>query len=257
MRFTRSIVLTATIFLLAACQTDTSLPGEDHGSDLFSGQKVAEAKIYTQGTLPPYPTPLPTSNHPLPATATLLPPTPTITASLPPVETVVSPTVSSPTETALPPTATLEPTPTASAGVEDLTYRLQSGNPARISNFTHSDAGCAWLGIAGQAFDTQGNPVTGLAVQVKGKLGSSQIDAVTITGSATAYGPGGYEIVLASQPVVSSGTLTIQLLDPAAKPLSDKISFNTTADCAENLILMNFVPKTIQPDLYIPLISTQ
>jgi hypothetical protein len=264
------MVLAVIIFTLAACQSDTTLPGEDHGSDLFSGEKALQAKVYTQGTLPPYPTPLPTSNHPLPATATPAPATPTIvptTASTSqnltatsPASTGVSPSATEPstTQTPVSPTATVAaPTATAVVGVEDITYRLQTGNPARISNFTHVDAGCNWIGVAGQAFDTQGNPVTGLAVSIKGTLGSNNIDMVTITGSANAYGPGGYEIVLGTQPVASSGKLTIQLLDPSAKALSDKITFDTTADCAENLILMNFVPVNILPDIYVPLISTQ
>jgi hypothetical protein len=269
MRFFRSFTLAAVVLTLAACQTETTLPGEDHGSDLFSGGKAVQAKIYTQGTLPPYPTPLPTSNHPLPATATPLPATPTFTptaastalnpttTSAAPTDVSPSSTASSATQTPVSPTSTIEPTATASAGVEDLTYRLQTGNPARMSNFTHADAGCNWIGVAGQAFDTQGNPVTGLAVSIKGTLGSNNIDAVTITGSANAYGPGGYEIVLGTQPVASTGKLTVQLLDPSAKPLSDKIVFDTTADCAENLILMNFVPKNILPSIYVPLISTQ
>ena len=61
-----------------------------------------------------------------------------------------------------------------------------------------------------------------------------------MTGTAPEYGKGGYEFVLADQPIASTNTLWIQLLDQADLPLSDKIYFSTYDTCEQNLILINF-----------------
>jgi hypothetical protein len=60
------------------------------------------------------------------------------------------------------------------------------------------------------------------------------------TGLATAYGEAGYEVKLADQPVDTTGTLWIQVLDQAALPLSEKISFYTFEDCQKNLVIIYF-----------------
>lgn len=248
MRFFRTMMLAVIIFTLAACQTDTNLPGEDHGSDSITEGKSLQAKVVSvQGTLPPYPTPLPTSYQPIPTTA--VPVNPTSSPSTPtrqnPTQTPITTSLPA-TPTSLPPTATV---------ASSATYRIQSGNPSRMSNFTHPDAGCNWIGVAGQAFDENGKPVSSLAVSVKGTFGSTNIDLLSVTGSAPAYGPGGYEVILGTKPLATTGKLVIQLLDASAKPLTEKIAFDTSADCAENLILINFVPIHLLPDIYIPLIS--
>lgn len=119
---------------------------------------------------------------------------------------------------------------------------LQTGSPVFIQNFAHSDAGCAWLGVAGQIFDADNKPVTNLVVIVKGLLGQVKIDKIALTGipEADIYGPGGYEIILADKPQESNDTLSIQIFDIHGNNLSELITFNTFPDCDKNLAIINF-----------------
>jgi hypothetical protein len=122
---------------------------------------------------------------------------------------------------------------------------LQTGSPAYIQNFVHTNEGCAWIGIAGQVFNSNGQPVNNLVVNVKGTLGSTAIDEVAVTGipEANSYGPGGYEIKIGDKPVASKNTLTIQVLDLKGKALSKAVTFVTFSDCKRNLIIINFQMK--------------
>ncbi|MBI4770298.1 MAG: hypothetical protein HY784_07795 [Chloroflexi bacterium] len=67
------------------------------------------------------------------------------------------------------------------------------------------------------------------------------LDTDALTGSATAYGPGGYEHFLDSRPKDTANTFRVQLLNTSGAPLSDVIVVDTFNDCAKNLILVNFV----------------
>jgi hypothetical protein len=137
----------------------------------------------------------------------------------------------------LAPTLTATVTPTASKTRSAFPFTVQGGAPLPIQNFANSE-GCNWMGIAGQAFDLQGNPIINLVVHLEG--GGVELDAVT--GTKTAYGAGGYEFFLNNRPVQSSGEFEIQLLDPSGKiPYSDLIIVDTYADCSKNLLLVNFV----------------
>jgi len=138
-------------------------------------------------------------------------------------------------------TPSLLPLPTVTPTM--LPIVLQTGSPAYIQNFAHPDAGCAWLGVAGQIFDAENKPVTNLAVIVKGMLGQAKIDKIALTGipEADVYGPGGYEIILADQPLVSNNTLSIQVFDIDGNSLSKSIPFITYSDCEKNLIIINFL----------------
>jgi hypothetical protein len=122
---------------------------------------------------------------------------------------------------------------------------LQKGSPAYIQNFVHTDKGCAWLGIAGQVFDSNNQPVNNLVVSVKGTLGLTAIDKVAVTGipEANSYGPGGYEIKIGEKPTASKNTLSIQVLDLEGKALSKTATFETFLDCKRNLIIINFQMK--------------
>ena len=120
-------------------------------------------------------------------------------------------------------------------------YSLQSNNPTYTQNFAHQDLGCKWIGVAGQVFDQQQNPVSSVVVQLKGTMNGTPITELGMTGTARIYGPAGYELLLGSQPFNSSGALTIQLLDSQGKPLSAAVPINTYQDCQKNLILVNFL----------------
>jgi hypothetical protein len=161
-----------------------------------------------------------------------------------------------PTETPLPATPTPRPSstpiPTATVFVlnpsatptlqapEDFPFIKRLTDPIPLPNVAYPDLGCNWLGIGGQVFDVTDAPVTQLLVQAGGELNGEPIDQTTITGSATQYGPGGYEFKLADAPIDSVGTVYVQLIDQNAQPLSAKVFIDTFNDCNRNLLLLNF-----------------
>jgi hypothetical protein len=179
-------------------------------------------------------------------------PTPTPKSVLPPTWTPEFVPIA--TQTDLPqPTFTPQPTDDNQGDADedddqiivgDMPVVLQEGSPAYIpSRPFHADLGCNWMGVAGQVYAVNGAPVQGLIVEVGGLLGGKRIGDPTLiqaTGLATAYGPGGFEIKLADEPIESSSTLWIQVLDQAGLPLSEKVYFNTFEDCEQNLIIISF-----------------
>ncbi len=191
----------------------------------------------------------------LPAASLIDPigPTPTLpvasqTASPMPTETPLPtqmPTATStpePTATFTPvPTNTPEPSPTAT--VFKPKYVLQQGSPAYQRGWVHESLGCNWMGVAGQVFSADGQPVIDVVVVVKGMLGGQPLDLLGVAGAEAAYGPGGYEVKLAGQPLHSDGTLSIQLLGLDGRPQSDPLPFDTSADCNKNLVVINWVAK--------------
>lgn len=133
----------------------------------------------------------------------------------------------------------LEPTPVP---VMDPTFTLQEGGPFYLPNFTHPDDGCNWMGVAGQVFNQAGDELLNLTIIAGGLVEGQEHDRSAITGLTTAYGLGGYEIQLSSQPVDSSGTYWVQVSDQDSNPLSERIYFDTFNDCDRNLVLVNFTP---------------
>lgn len=120
-------------------------------------------------------------------------------------------------------------------------FVLHPGDPVAIPNIGHPEAGCNWLGVAGRAFNMSGAPIgQGLFVQLAGNLDGQEVEMLSMTGTATQYGEGGYEFILGENPVASSETLWVQLFDQAMLPLSDKVTFNTYSECNKNLTLVNF-----------------
>ncbi len=177
------------------------------------------------------PTATPTPRIILPATWTpTAPPAPTIT----PTETAV-PTESQMVE--ITPSPEPQNEPTESGGMP---YVLQQGDPVAIPNIGHPEAGCNWMGVAGQATGLNGAPVVGLFVQLSGTLAGNPEEQLGMTGTATQYGQAGYEFNLGDKPLASEDTMWVQLFDQAMLPLSDKVYFETYADCQRNLIFINF-----------------
>ena len=155
--------------------------------------------------------------------------TPTFTPSKTPT---LTPT-RTPTKTATP---TKTPTPTP------YPYILQSGAPVYLANFGYPDAGCNWLGVAGQVFGASGKPLINTVVWVRGTIQNQAIEKVVLTGTSEGnkYGPGGYEAFLSGTAVDTSGIFSIQILDLDGNILSDRIYFDTSSACTENLIILNF-----------------
>lgn len=115
------------------------------------------------------------------------------------------------------------------------------GKPNAVSAaLYHPERTCDWMGVAGRVFDIQGRPAIGIRVLLRGYLGGKSVNLLSLTGTASLYGPSGYEFTLADAPIASRGTLYIQLLDQADLPLSPQVAFDTFAECEKNLILIDF-----------------
>lgn len=131
----------------------------------------------------------------------------------------------------------------ASTSSGDFLFSMK-GNPVGMTNTTfHPSLDCNWQGVAGKVTDIQGKAVSNLTVHLKGYYNGKSVDQMTLSGGAAKWiGDGGYEIVLelGSPPLASTGQLTIQLEDTAYVPLSEKVTFDTYAECEKNLILINF-----------------
>ena len=186
----------------------------------------------------------------LPALASFPTATPTPRSMFPPTWTPTPSPVPTSTRT---PQPTVKPSPTLAAGTPaiqlpqltatniGMPFVLHAGDPVAIPNIGHPEAGCDWMGVAGRAFNLSGAPIAqGLFVQMGGSLDGQAVDMLSMIGTATQYGQGGYEFTLAEKPVASDQSLWVQLFDQAMLPLSDKVPFSTYAECNKNLALVNF-----------------
>lgn len=137
------------------------------------------------------------------------------------------------------------------ASADQTIYSFQRGIPAAIPNFVDVDSGCNWAGIGGQVFDEAGAPVTGLTVKISGVFEGRQILYYVYTGSSQHFGPGGYELKLANQPV-SSYSLKLQLLDAAGARLSLPFLLRTYDSCQQNLLVVNLAPISLDHSVFLP-----
>ena len=167
-------------------------------------------------------------------------PTPVVTETMAPSSPtpVATDIAEAPTIAATEPPNTATPTSTPTPQ-----FTLQQGNPLYLPNFAHPEAGCSWLGIAGQVFDEANLEVLGLTITLGDAQGEQINEKTTITGSSQAYGLGGYEIQISDTVQDSDGTYWVQVLNPEGVPLTPKFSFQTFADCEKNLVVLNFVPQ--------------
>jgi protocatechuate 3,4-dioxygenase beta subunit len=196
----------------------------------------------------PYVTPTTVVNTVTPSSFTATPlQTPTKTISPTKIFTTTKVSTSTRTQVATftprPPTRTLTPTATKFAWF----YSPQAESPTYMQNYAHPDKGCSWLGVAGLVFDEHGHPVYNVVVEVGGTLNNKKISVLTLTGFASAYGSGGYEVQLATKTITSSKALYVVLYDLNGKQLSNKIYFNTYNDCKRNLTLLNFAQTGPSP----------
>jgi hypothetical protein len=147
--------------------------------------------------------------------------------------------------------ATSSPTATAS----EVAFVLRAHSPSYLPAFTQPDAGCNWVGVAGQVLDNQSKPVDHVAVVVKGKFNGKDVNQAGNSGTATAYGPGGFEVLIGEQSEDTLGNLTIQLFDDKNKPLSDIYPIVTYQDCQKNLIVYTFqASKASQNEIFVPFV---
>ncbi len=117
-------------------------------------------------------------------------------------------------------------------------FVLTSEGISARPNFANA-AGCDWMGIGGQAFARNGEPLAGLVAHLEG----GRLSREALTGSKLEYGSGGYEIQLEDHLATTTGVFRVQLRDVHGKPLSDWIPVDTFADCARNLLMVSFAQK--------------
>ncbi len=186
----------------------------------------------------PYPPPtLPATLGPPTTTPTpeiFLPSTWTPTASNTPTPS------NTPTETPspVPPTET-PPPPTPEVSPTGPPFSLQPGSPVLTPNIANDQA-CQWMGVGGQVFNLEGEPIQGLGVHLEGTIGGLPIRLDSLTGSASALGPAGYVFNVSDHPIASQDTLWVQLNDTAGIPLSTQMFIDTSDSCEQNLVLINW-----------------
>lgn len=174
-------------------------------------------------------------------------PSPEPTATLDPGQ--FTPTLTE-TPTPVPPTATFTPSPTATetatpgpsptATIYSLYPFIVRGDIKTIAGSTFPEHDTCKLWVAGQAYDLQNAPMVGITLMLGGTLDRKSLYQLSLTGTALQYGPAGYEFTIAEKPVKSNQTVWVQLFDQAMIPLSARVYFDTTDNCDQNLILINF-----------------
>lgn len=134
-------------------------------------------------------------------------------------------------------------------------YFPQLGTPLQMISPFHTE--CDWTGVGGQVFDINGQPDTNVIIQLGGTLNSQPVNQVTMTSWATQWGPGGYEFSFGSMPVSSTGTLWLQLYTTQWQIVSNRVTFDTSAACDKNFVMINFNQFTYFDDYqeYLPLMS--
>ena len=173
------------------------------------------------------------------STKVIFPPTWTPTFTLSPTDTS-TPRPLTPTLTVTQPIFSTSTATSTPADRPDMPFTILGSPEAVASTVTHPGADCNWMGVGGQALDMQNAPIVGTTVELGGRLGSSPIFMLSLTGTALQYGTAGYEFTLSDHPIVSVKTLWVQLLDQAGLPLSNQVYFNTYNDCQKNLVLITF-----------------
>jgi hypothetical protein len=191
-------------------------------------------------TLVPSITPSPTFT-PVPPTNTLFP-----TRTLPPTATQVIPPSATITVTPGPsatptqgPTATNTPLPSPLPSPTGPTpspfpFALRDSQVTFTTNFANT-AGCAWQGVGGQVFDSNGNPLTNIRVRVLGQ----NFEQFTTSGANSLYGVGGYEISVGT--ASAPATFIVELLSEQGTVISPQVTVAFPGDCTRNLALVNFI----------------
>lgn len=212
------------------------------------------------------PTATPSNTPPASLTPT---PTPTLTPSITPTPShtptltatnTVSPTPVLPGATALGPRGTDTPAPAATtrAPLDDgsglvvpgtdgeaapvrtpLPLPTRSAFPFTTSEVTYqaneNAEGCAWVSVAGMVSGLRGEPLVGLAIEIRG----ANFNQVQFSGAATHLGPAGFEFQVGTGPDATNYTL--QLLGPGGNPVSDTVTVRTGDTCEANVAVIEFV----------------
>jgi hypothetical protein len=131
-------------------------------------------------------------------------------------------------------TATLVPSQTAESGLVTVNITYEA------STSIHPETDCKWLGVGGKVLDAKNQGLPYQTLQLGGYLNGANENHINLSGSASAYGPGGFEFVLGNQPFDSTQSLWIQLFDNTGKMLTNRVYFDTFTDCNKNLVMIVF-----------------
>lgn len=108
-------------------------------------------------------------------------------------------------------------------------------SPQYLQNYTNS-SDCDWLGLAGEVFDLNGNPVARGNYRVH--VWDSGIDSRVTVGDSPAYGPSGYEQFLSDAPRVQEHNVQLETANGTA--VSQVYRIQTRASCNQNLVYFGF-----------------
>jgi hypothetical protein len=91
------------------------------------------------------------------------------------------------------------------------------------------------MSIAGTITDLNGEPVPGLAVEIRGE----NFNQVLFSGSAARLGDAGFEFYMGD--TARAATYTLQVLGPTGGPVSDIIYVETGSTCQQNVARVEFI----------------
>jgi hypothetical protein len=132
-------------------------------------------------------------------------------------------------------------TPTARSSAGQYSFVVEGEPRAIESSLINLGRTCQWMGVAGQVIDLQNRPVPlGIIVQLNGAIDGRVLNLTSLTGAARQYGESGYEFTLAERTLATKGQVSIRLLNQEFIPISDRVYFDTFAECNKNLIIINF-----------------
>lgn len=137
-----------------------------------------------------------------------------------------------PTETPTPPGPTPIPSPTRS----QYEFTKSDVSPIYLQNYANN-AGCDWMGLAGEVLDLNRRPVLTGAYKVH--VWESGIDERALVGGAPAYSPSGWEQFVNSQPATTS--YNVQLETVSGTAVSQVYSIQTRDSCNQNLVRVDFI----------------
>lgn len=142
----------------------------------------------------------------------------------------------SPTATPTPTETPIGPPPTVTPTRSQFLFTRSDISPTYLQNFANQ-AGCQWMGVAGEVLDINRNPVS--AGRYRVHVWGSGIDERPLVGGAPAYSPSGWEQFLDSTPSVRNYNVQLETINGTA--VSQVYNVQTRASCNENLVLFHFV----------------
>ncbi len=137
------------------------------------------------------------------------------------------------------------PTATITPNIPTVTPSLASSAPpfaadgAVLYTPNSNGDGCDWASIAGTVTDINGRALNNFGIQVIDVENPDQLNLRVFSGAALTFGEGGFEIPLGNAP--REAQYSIQLFSPAGVPVSDPVFVVTSADCEQNVAIINFV----------------